>query len=101
MKINDKLPQECTSIVEVRNEIDNIDRAIIDLLSTRFEYVKQVVKYKEKSASGIEATDRKKAVFATRRQWAEEKCLNPDVVEEIYVRLVQYFIDEEKKIINV
>lgn len=99
--VNEKKPQECTNLEEVRHEIDNIDQSIIDLLSTRFEYVKQVVKYKEKTANGIEATDRKKAVFATRRQWAAEKGLDPDVIEEIYVRLVQYFIDEEKKIINV
>lgn len=96
-----KLPNECTSIEEVRYEIDNIDQEIIRLLAVRFGYVREVVKYKEKSADGIEATDRKNQVFQTRRQWAEAQGLNPDVVEEIYRRLVQYFIDEEKKIINV
>ena len=48
-----KLPQECTNIEEVRNEIDNIDTDIIKLLSARFGYVREVVKYKEKTASGI------------------------------------------------
>lgn len=99
--VNEKQPLECTNISEVRNEIDNIDREIIRLISTRFEYVKEVVKYKDNTATAIEASDRKMAVMRTRREWAEEKGLNPNVIENIYSQLVQYFIDEEKKIINI
>jgi len=99
--VNKKLPQECTNIEEVRHEIDNIDQEIIRLLAVRFGYVREVVKYKEKTANGIEASDRKTQVFETRRQWAVAQGLDPDVVEDIYRRLVQYFIDEEKKLINV
>lgn len=95
-----KLPQECTNITEVRNEIDHIDADIIKLLSTRFDYVREVVKYKEKTASGIEATGRRNAVIDSRRQWAVEAGLNPDVIENIYNTLIDYFIVEEKKIMN-
>lgn len=95
-----KLPQECTDITEVRNEIDRIDAQIIQLLSTRFDYVRQVVKYKENTAAGIEAPQRRAAVIASRRQWAQEAGLNPDVVEQLYNLLIEYFIAEEKKIIQ-
>ncbi len=95
-----KLPQECTNITEVRNEIDCIDRNIIQLLTTRFGYVREVVKYKEKTASGIEASDRRAAVIASRREWAEEVGINPDVIENIYNTLIDYFIIEEKKIMQ-
>lgn len=98
--VTTKKPSECQSITDVRNEIDNIDRTIISLLAERFEYVKEVVKYKDRTASSIEASDRRAAVLSARRQWAEEQGLSPDVIEEIYTRLVAYFIDEEKKIIN-
>lgn len=98
---NDRLPSECTNIAEVRNEIDNIDKVIIRLLSERFEYVKEVVKYKEKTASSIEASGRRNAALADRRKWAEEAGLSPDVIEEIYDRLIRYFIEEEKKIMNI
>lgn len=100
-KATNKKPSECTNITDVRNEIDNIDKAIIELLSERFQYVKEVVKYKEKTASGVEASDRKNQVLKERRKLAEEKGLNGDVIEEIYAKLVQYFIDEEKKIMNI
>lgn len=99
-KITNKKPSECQNISEVRAEIDNIDNVIISLLSERFQYVKEVVKYKEKTADGIEASDRKKAVLEKRREWAEERGLDPDVIEGIYKTLIQYFINEEKKIMN-
>ena len=95
-----KLPAECVSIDEVRHEIDSIDRTIIELLSQRFEYVKEVVKYKQNTPDSIEAPARRQAVIDSRRQWALAKGLSPDVIEEIYDRLVRYFIDEEKKIKN-
>ncbi len=95
-----KLPQECSTIAEVRNEIDNIDSQIIKLLSTRFDYVREVVKYKEKTATGIEASDRRAAVINSRRQWAQKAGLDPDVVGNIYDTLIDYFIDEEKKLMT-
>lgn len=98
-QINSKKPQECTCIEEVRNEIDSIDREIISLLASRLGYVREVVKYKESTHKAIEATDRRLAVLNTRRQWAEQQGLNPDVVEKIYNDLIEYFIVEEKKLI--
>ena len=98
--VTNKKPSECQNITDVRNEIDNIDNAIISLLSERFDYVKEVVKYKERTSSSAEASDRKKAVIEKRRQWAEERGLNPDIIEDIYTRLIQYFVSEEKKIMN-
>lgn len=95
-----KLPQDCTNITEVRNEIDSIDSEIIKLLSERFGYVREVVKYKEKTNTGIEASDRRAAVIESRRKWAEEVNINPDVIENIYNTLIDYFIIEEKKLMQ-
>ncbi len=97
---NRKLPHECTNITEVRNEIDRIDADIIRMLSERFGYVREVVKYKEKTNSGIEASDRRAAVINSRRKWAEEAGIAPDIIENIYNALIDYFISEEKKIMN-
>lgn len=90
-------PQECSSLAEVRNEIDHIDREIVRLLAVRSQYVQQVVKYKEPTPQGIEAPERRAAVLRSRREWAQEDGLNPDIVEEIYDRLIEFFIGEEKK----
>lgn len=95
-----KLPHECETITEVRNEIDRIDKEIINLLSNRFSYVREVVKYKENTDTGIEATDRRRAVIDSRRKWAEDLQLSSDVIENIYNTLIDYFIVEEKKIMK-
>lgn len=95
-----KQPSECTNITDVRAGIDAIDSTILDLLQKRFQYVREVVKYKANDPESIEAPARRQAVIETRRQWAEERGLNPEVIGGIYDTLVQYFIDEEKKIKN-
>lgn len=99
--INVKRPSECTNIAEVRSEIDSIDHVIVQLLSKRFQYVKEVVKYKDNTPGSIEAPQRRKAVLECRRKWAEENGLNPDVIENIYDQLIRYFIEEEMKIKNI
>lgn len=97
-KITQNTPAECMNITEVRSEIDRIDRVIIELLSERFEYVKEVVKYKDNTPDSIIATDRRTEVLQCRRRWAEEMGLSPDVIEKMYADLIQYFIEEEMKI---
>ena len=98
--VNERLPQECTNITEVRQEIDHIDYEIIRLLATRFGYVREVVKYKENNDKAIEAPDRRAAVIKSRGEWAREMGLSADVVEELYNRLIDYYIEEEKKLLR-
>jgi isochorismate pyruvate lyase len=91
-----KSPDECSDIQEVREEIDLIDREVIEALSKRFQYVIAAAKLKTSEAS-VKAPDRFHAMLQKRREWAEESGLNPDVVEKVYRDLVNYFIDEEMK----
>lgn len=98
-ELNTRRPDECTNIADVRQEIDIIDQEIIRLLSTRLNYVREVVKYKDGTAKGIEAKGRWEEVINTRRQWAQKAGLDPEAIGEIYNRLVVYFIEEEKKLI--
>jgi len=91
-----KDPDECANIHEVREEIDIIDREVIDALSKRFQYVIAAARFKTSEAS-VRAPDRFYAMLQQRREWAKESGLNPDVVENLYRDLVNHFIDEELK----
>lgn len=91
-----KAPEECLDIHEIRQEIDAIDRQIIELLGQRFNYVKAAAQFK-KDTDGVKAVDRFNAMLHQRRVWAEEVDLNPDAIEKIYRDLVGYFIEEELK----
>lgn len=95
-----KPPSSCTTIEEIREAIDNIDRDIISLLKQRFEYVKEVVRFKEPNKESIVAKERFDSVIASRRHLAKENGLNPDVIERMYRELLTHFIDEELKIIQ-
>ncbi len=91
-----KDPDECANIHEVREEIDIIDREVIDALSKRFQYVIAAARFKTSEAS-VRAPDRFYAMLQQRREWAKESGLNPDVVENLYRDLVNHCIDEELK----
>lgn len=92
-------PEACTTIEEVRHGIDELDRAIIAALGKRFQYVKAVTRFK-KNAEEVRAPERYQAVLNSRRAWAEEVGLNPDVIEEMYRHLIAHFIDEEMKLVH-
>jgi len=91
-----KSPDECANIQEVREEIDIIDREVIEALSKRFQYVIAAARFKTSEAS-VRSLDRFQAMLQQRREWAQESGLNPDVVENIYRDLVSYYIEEELK----
>lgn len=86
-----KKPSECIDIQDIRLEIDQIDKAIIELLGKRFEYVKAAAKFK-KTDTDVKASERVKAMLSQRRLWAKEENLSEDVIEKMYRDLVEYFI---------
>jgi len=90
-----KLPDQCSSLAEVRLEIDRIDRSIIAALGERRHYVMAALKFKP-SISQVAAPERVAAMIETRRTWADEERINPDVVEKVYRALVDYFTAEEQ-----
>ena len=68
-----------------------------ELLGRRFQYVKKIVKFKDKNEESIVARERREAVIRSRRKLAVENGLDPDVVEQLYRNLISHFIEEELK----
>jgi isochorismate pyruvate lyase len=87
-------PDDCKSLQEVRHEIDRIDEEIIQRIGQRARYVKAAARFKTSEAH-VAAPERQAAMLAVRRQWAEREGLDPGVIEDIYRRLVAYFIERE------
>lgn len=94
-----KKPQDCSSINEIRESIDTIDKQLIELIGERYEYVKAIVKFK-KNKTDVEARPRYDEVLKIRRQWAIEQNLSPDVIESVYKIMIQYFIEEQMRILQ-
>lgn len=87
-------PEECTNIQQIRAEIDQIDKTIIELIGSRYQYVKAAAQFKT-SENSVKAPDRFAAMLLQRREWATRQGLNADVIAKIYTDLVNYFIGEE------
>jgi isochorismate pyruvate lyase len=95
----DKSPTECASKDEIRHQIDAIDQEIIALFAQRFQYVCEIVKYKN-DVESVVAQDRKDHVIKVRGEWAEEYGLDKDTFEQIYRFLVDHNIGKEMEILE-
>ncbi|GAB3037924.1 isochorismate lyase [Spirosoma pulveris] len=91
-----KQPADCQDLNDIRNALDTLDQEVISLWARRFEYVKAAAKFKS-TPTAVRAPERFAAMLAQRREWAREKGLNPDVIEDLYRTLVTHFIEEELK----
>jgi isochorismate pyruvate lyase len=69
------------------------------LFSERYEFVKEIVKFKTDEASVIAET-RQKQVIEKRREWAVELGLNPDLFEDIFWTLMRYNVRKELEILK-
>jgi isochorismate pyruvate lyase len=87
-------PENCASLEDVRREIDRIDEEIVALIGRRAHYVKVAARFKT-SEQHVAAPDRQAAMLAVRRQWAEREGLDPALIEDLYRRLVAWFIQHE------
>lgn len=76
------------SLDELRNEIDRIDQAIVDLLAQRLQVCRDVAEIKEQTGATVIQPARVRAVLATRRQWAIDKNVDADFAEQIFRTLL-------------
>ncbi len=91
-----RVPQDCTSMDEVRSEIDNIDQALVDLVAERFGYVDRAWQLK---SNPDEATVpwRIQQVIDKVRARAEEKGIPPQLAEALWRQMIGWFIQYEEE----
>ena len=86
--------EDCSSIEEVRAQIDRIDRQIVALLAERGAYVKQAARFK-KSSDDVKAPQRVEQVIAKVIGLSRELGANPAVTEQVYRAMIAAFINAE------
>ena len=89
-----KSPHDCATLAEVRAEIDRLDHTVVEAIGQRKEYVHAAVRFKG-SESDVQAPDRQRKMLAARRFWAEEKGVDPDLVESLFRQIVAHFVSLE------
>jgi isochorismate pyruvate lyase len=89
--------KDCRNIEEIRDMIDKIDYQILASFGKRYEYVKEIVKFKT-DTDGIIAKERQLEVLEIRMKWAKEFGLDPKMIKEIYETLIYWNIQKELEI---
>ncbi|WP_110970475.1 chorismate mutase [Pseudomonas huaxiensis] len=84
----------CTSLDEVRQHIDRIDRDLVTLLARRGNLVAQAAAFK-KTSDDVRAPARVEQVITKVRGIAEETGASAQVVEQVYRAMIDAFIAEE------
>jgi isochorismate pyruvate lyase len=85
----------CATLLEVRDNIDRIDRAIIALMAERGQYVAEAGRFKANPAA-VSAPARVEAIIAKVRTIARQNGLAESVAERSYRAMIAAFEDYER-----
>jgi isochorismate pyruvate lyase len=94
--MNPRSAEECSTMDEVRAEIDRIDRALVDLIGERFTYVDRAWKLKQAPADA-RVPWRIQQVIDKVRARAVENGLPPELVEALWRQMIGWFIQYEEE----
>lgn len=86
--------KKCSTLQEARDEIDSVDKAIVELIAKRNEYIKQIAHFK-KSIEEIKADDRIEDVISKVRAQAISLDLSPNLINDLYVRMIDEMVESE------
>lgn len=96
-----KLPEDCQTMVDVREGVDALDRELVALLATRFGYMRAAARIKP-TRDAVRDEDRKASVIAAAVNEAEAAGIPANVIADIWERLVEgsiaYEMDEWDRI---
>ena len=87
-------PADCQDLGDIRQAIDTIDHAVVDMLGLRLGYVLEASRFKP-NAAAIPAPERVAAMLPERHKWAEENGLAPDFVVPLFAQIIQWFIQQQ------
>jgi isochorismate pyruvate lyase len=85
---------ECNTLDEARNEIDKVDEVIVEMIALRNDYIKQIAKFKT-SIEEIKSDERIADVVARARTKAIDLDLSPNLINDIFVRLIDEMVETE------
>src|SRR5476649_122584 len=73
----------------LRDQIDEVDKALLDLLSRRLNLVAEVGEVKSRYGLPIYVPEREAAMLASRRKEAEQLDVPPDLIEDVLRRVMR------------
>lgn len=93
-------PKFATQLELLREEVDDIDRQLLETLSRRMHLVEQAGAYKKENNVAIFQLERWKQIFESRPEWGKSLKLDPNFVQEIFQLIHTQSIDIQERILG-
>jgi isochorismate pyruvate lyase len=87
-------PGECRNLTEIREEVDRIDHALLELLGQRWQFGRAAVRFKAGEAE-ILAPPYLPVFLERRRAWGAAVRLPPEYVEVLFRTIAEASIAEQ------
>lgn len=91
-----KAPADCTTMAELRAEIDRLDGELVALFAARTRYIDRAAEIKAGVGLPARITPRVEEVVANVRRHAASHGLPPDKIEKLWRRLIDWSIEREE-----
>lgn len=91
--------RQCSSMDELREEIDQLDRVIVELLSIRQGFMEQAAGIKQ-DRNLVRDENRIEDVVAKVIAHAEKVGAHPELVEELYRQMIEWCINYEMDVFD-
>lgn len=89
-------PGDCTTMAEIRAEIDRLDEALVQLFAERAGYIDRAAEIKAEVDLPARIDARVEEVVRNVRTHAATHGLPPDLVEKLWRRLIDWSIAREE-----
>ncbi|WP_265095472.1 chorismate mutase [Enterobacter hormaechei] len=76
-------------LTALRDQIDEVDKALLDLLARRMALVAEVGEVKSKYGLPIYVPEREASMLASRRKEAQALGVSPDLIEDVLRRVMR------------
>lgn len=88
------------NLLKIRKEIDKLDMKFIKILARRMSYVSEVAMYKKNNNEKRRQKNREKEIFENLEKKAAELNLNPELLRDLFKRIIKESHRIEKKIMK-
>lgn len=89
-------PADCTTMAQIRAEIDRLDEDLVRLFAERAGYIDRAAEIKATVDLPARINDRVEEVVSNVRGHAETYGLPPELVEKLWRRLIDWSIAREE-----
>jgi isochorismate pyruvate lyase len=95
-----KLPALCTTMEEIRTEIDRVDAGLMAALAERARYIDRAAQIKTDIGLPARIPDRVEEVVANVGRLAVENGLPPEVYQKMWRDLIDWSIAREEQVLG-